>query len=105
MVALSTFAFHLCIPTYALSYGGLTKATAHKGARLFGLFMVTPFEGCFFMFDFEKFRVYQVAESYYKDMDDLIESIKINVNLKDQLMRASTSIVLNIADCVHHSFF
>ncbi len=50
------------------------------------------------MFDFEKFTVYTKSEEYYQIVLKEVFSKKINNNLKDQLQRASTSILLNIAE-------
>lgn len=51
------------------------------------------------MFDFEKFPVYQLSQSFYSDLYKTIFSIiKIDSALKNQLRRASSSITLNIAE-------
>ena len=50
------------------------------------------------MFDFEKFPVYQEAELFYLEIIKLFKENKINKDIKDQLKRASMSIVLNIAE-------
>lgn len=50
------------------------------------------------MFDFEKFTVYTKSEEYYQIVLKEVFSKKINNNLRDQLQRASTSILLNIAE-------
>ncbi|HUT22403.1 MAG TPA: four helix bundle protein [Candidatus Bipolaricaulota bacterium] len=50
------------------------------------------------MFDFEQFPVYQKAEFYYVKVLKILSDPKIDKNLKDQLKRASISIVLNIAE-------
>jgi hypothetical protein len=52
----------------------------------------------FYMFDFERFPVYIQAEKVYALITDKIFSQKINLNIKDQLKRASSSIILNIAE-------
>ncbi len=49
-------------------------------------------------FDFEKFPVYTQAEHMYSLLVRDIFSISFDRNLKDQLKRASTSIILNIAE-------
>lgn len=50
------------------------------------------------MFDFEKFTVYLKAEEFYKLLMDSVFARKFNPILKDQLKRASTSVILNIAE-------
>jgi len=51
------------------------------------------------MFDFEKLYVYKKARILNKEIQKLlISSIKIKTNLRDQLSRASSSILLNIAE-------
>jgi four helix bundle protein len=50
------------------------------------------------MFDFEKFPVYQKAELQYSKILKVIVQSKIDKNIKDQLKRASLSIILNIAE-------
>ncbi|PCI25093.1 four helix bundle protein [Candidatus Peregrinibacteria bacterium] len=50
------------------------------------------------MFDFEKFTVYQKAELQYSKVLKVLSNTKIDRILKDQLKRASLSIVLNIAE-------
>jgi four helix bundle protein len=50
------------------------------------------------MFDFENFPVYKKAENYYSCVLKIISNPKIDKNIKDQLRRASLSIVLNIAE-------
>ena len=50
------------------------------------------------MFDFEKFTVYIKSEEYYQLLVTDIFSKKIDKNIRDQLQRASTSILLNIAE-------
>ncbi len=51
------------------------------------------------MFDFEKFEVYKKAKQLTKEISDLIAGIKgANSRIIDQLLRASLSIPLNIAE-------
>jgi len=51
------------------------------------------------MFDFEKFEVYKKAKQLAKDVSALIAGIKgANSRIIDQLLRASLSIPLNIAE-------
>ena len=50
------------------------------------------------MFDFEKFHVYQRAESLYVKVLEILSSPKIDKNIKNQLKRAALSIILNIAE-------
>lgn len=50
------------------------------------------------MFEFQKLEVYKKAKSFHKDATELISTIKPNKTVKDQLSRASFSIVLNIAE-------
>ncbi|MFC1770321.1 four helix bundle protein [Candidatus Margulisiibacteriota bacterium] len=50
------------------------------------------------MFLFEKLDIYKKALNYCQEILELLVNDNINSNLKDQLYRASTSIVLNIAE-------
>lgn len=51
------------------------------------------------MFDFEKLKVYQAAKSLNKDVNRCIKlHSSINSVVRNQLRRASLSIVLNIAE-------
>lgn len=51
------------------------------------------------MFDFEKLEVYQKAKAFNKDVLQVMRTTKsIDSVLKNQLRRASLSIVLNIAE-------
>lgn len=51
------------------------------------------------MFDFEKLEVYKKAKAFNKDVLVLMKNTKsIDVVTKNQLRRASLSIVLNIAE-------
>lgn len=51
-------------------------------------------------FDFEKFPVYKLALNLTKSVDSLLQKLNLpkNSRLSDQLMRASLSIPLNIAE-------
>jgi four helix bundle protein len=51
-------------------------------------------------FDFEDFPVYKDAIKFIQEVDGFLESVpqKGNLRIIDQLQRASTSIVLNIAE-------
>ncbi len=49
-------------------------------------------------FEFEKFNVYQKAESFYTKVIKILSNSRIDKAIKDQLKRASLSIVLNIAE-------
>lgn len=50
------------------------------------------------MFDFEKFIVYKKTELFLKEIQPLLKSKTIDLSLKNQFYRASTSIILNIAE-------
>lgn len=50
------------------------------------------------MFDFEKFPVYLESKDFYAKALKLFRTGKIDKSIKDQLRRASASIVLNIAE-------
>lgn len=50
------------------------------------------------MFDFEKLIAYQKARSINKSIQKLLIERKINIFLRDQLYRASISMVINIAE-------
>ncbi|MEK7158951.1 MAG: four helix bundle protein [Patescibacteria group bacterium] len=50
------------------------------------------------MFDFENLTVYKTAESFNNAIFNFLKSSPVDNFLKDQLKRASTSIVLNIAE-------
>ena len=49
-------------------------------------------------FDHEKLKVYQKALEFVKWSENILSSIKTKIAVVDQLDRASTSIVLNIAE-------
>lgn len=49
-------------------------------------------------FDFEKLIVYQKSKDYNCDVSQLIETIPLSRNKKDQFERAAFSIMLNIAE-------
>lgn len=50
------------------------------------------------MFNFEKLTVYTKSEDVYKKILTHVLSSKIDKDLRDQLKRASSSIILNIAE-------
>lgn len=50
------------------------------------------------MYDFQKLEVYQFSKVFHKDIRTLLKQIPANRHLKDQLLRASMSIMLNIAE-------
>ena len=50
------------------------------------------------MFDFQNLEVYKKSKVFYKNCKVLIEQKKFNKVVNDQLLRASFSIVLNIAE-------
>lgn len=50
------------------------------------------------MFDFEKFTVYLKTEKIYQTLYLNVFKINFEISLKDQLKRASSSILLNIAE-------
>ena len=50
------------------------------------------------MFEFQKLEVYKKAKEFHTDTNQLITAIKPNKTVKDQLSRASFSIVLNLAE-------
>ena len=50
------------------------------------------------MFAFENFPVYIKSEGTYSELKDLFKDKDINSNLRDQLYRSITSIMLNIAE-------
>ena len=50
------------------------------------------------MFDFEKLDIYNKAKSFNAEIRMLIKATKLDPTTKDQLRRASFSIVLNIAE-------
>jgi four helix bundle protein len=50
------------------------------------------------MFDFEKLEIYKKAKFFNSEIRHFIKSTKLDSTTKDQLRRASFSIVLNIAE-------
>ena len=50
------------------------------------------------MFDFKNLEVYKKAKAFYHCSLQLIEEKKFNRTVKDQLTRASFSVILNIAE-------
>lgn len=50
------------------------------------------------MFEFQNLEVYKKAKSFHLESKQLIQAIKPDKTVKDQLSRASFSIALNIAE-------
>ena len=50
------------------------------------------------MFEFEKLSVYHKAKSYHSRVQGLIDDPRLKPHQRDQLSRASMSILLNIAE-------
>jgi four helix bundle protein len=50
------------------------------------------------MYDFQKLEVYQFSKTFHKDIRTLLREIPTVKYLKDQLLRASMSVMLNIAE-------
>lgn len=50
------------------------------------------------MFDFEKLEIYKKAKFFNPEIRQLIKSTRLDPITKDQLRRASFSVVLNIAE-------
>ncbi len=50
------------------------------------------------MFDFEKLEIYQKAKTFHLLVRDFIRSAPLDATTRNQLTRASFSIVLNIAE-------
>lgn len=50
------------------------------------------------MFDFEKFPVYIRSEQIYQKLGTVFKNKAVNNGLRDQLQRASSSVILNIAE-------
>ena len=50
------------------------------------------------MFDYEKLIAYQKAKAVNREIQNFVSNKKINPIIRDQLYRASTSILLNIAE-------
>ncbi len=50
------------------------------------------------MFEFQNLEVYKKAKFFHAEMKILMLSIKLDRTIKDQLSRASFSILLNIAE-------
>ncbi|HLP55034.1 MAG TPA: four helix bundle protein [Fluviicola sp.] len=50
------------------------------------------------MFDFQKLEVYKKAKIFHAEAKHLIEIVKPDKTVKEQLSRASFSIVLNLAE-------
>lgn len=50
------------------------------------------------MFDFEKLDVYKKAKAFNASIRQFIDEMKLDPTTKDQLRRASFSVVLNLAE-------
>lgn len=50
------------------------------------------------MFDFENLLVYQKSKDYNKKVNHFLKSLTIDKSTRDQLRRASFSVMLNIAE-------
>ena len=50
------------------------------------------------MFEFQKLEVYKKAKLFHLNCNKLLDEIKPNKTVKDQLTRASFSVALNIAE-------
>lgn len=50
------------------------------------------------MFDFEKLTVYQKTKIFIRDVWSVIKVSKLDVSMKNQLKRASMSVLFNIAE-------
>lgn len=50
------------------------------------------------MFDFEKLEVYQKSKVFHQQIGNYLSQTKLSSSERDQLKRASMSIVLNIAE-------
>jgi four helix bundle protein len=50
------------------------------------------------MFDFEKLQIYQRAKAYHISIRVIIKNHKVDKYVTDQIIRASMSVMLNIAE-------
>src|SRR5688572_4152411 len=50
------------------------------------------------MFEFENFSVYKKSKNLFSEILKVLENRSLNKNLKDQLYRSTSSIILNIAE-------
>lgn len=50
------------------------------------------------MFEFQNFEVYKKAKNFHAESKELIRSVQLDKVTQNQLLRASFSIVLNIAE-------
>ena len=50
------------------------------------------------MFDFQKLEVYRISKTFHKDVGSFLKINSVDRYAKDQLLRASMSVMLNIAE-------
>ncbi len=67
-----------------------------KSSLFFSILALTPIS--FFMFDFEKLEVYKKSKRFNSEVRSLIKSTNLDRSTSNQLMRASLSVCLNLAE-------
>ena len=72
------------------------RARAIKSSLFFSILALAPIS--FFMFDFEKLEVYKKSKRFNSEVRLLIKSTDLDRSTSNQLMRASLSICLNLAE-------